>query len=46
MTESPSVKVFQDELNQIGKEMSNQLKAEKANLTPKELSKRREENVR
>jgi outer membrane protein len=43
MAESPSVKVFQDQLNQIGKEMSSQLEAEKANLTPEEFSKRREE---
>lgn len=42
MTESPRVKEFQDQLNQLGKEMSDQLEAEKANLTTEEFQQKKE----
>lgn len=43
MKESPKVKVFQDQLNKMGKELSGQLEAERANLTPDEFYKKRKE---
>jgi outer membrane protein len=41
MKESPQVKVLQEQLDQIGKELSNKLEGEKAKLTPEEFTKNR-----
>jgi outer membrane protein len=42
MSESPKVKALQAQLDQIGKELSKKVEAEKANLSPEELRKKRE----
>ncbi|MEN6412086.1 MAG: OmpH family outer membrane protein [Veillonellales bacterium] len=42
MSDSPQVKQFQDQLNQKGKELSDQLEKDKANLSAEDFQKKQE----
>ncbi|EGO62897.1 OmpH family outer membrane protein [Acetonema longum] len=42
MAESPKVKALQEQLNQVAKSYTDQLEAEKPNLSPEEYEKKRE----